>query len=253
MNAWGAVAGAATLGVVGTAVGRYLHGRWTIDRHVEEYATHWSNRDSRPPEGALHYVALGDSAAQGVGASAVDKGYVPLVAMRMAQATGRPVVITNLSVSGAVSDDVAQGQLANFRSLQFAPDVVTLDIGANDVLFQPHGVESFGSSLEVILDALPKGSFVADVPWMVFPWLSAQSAILAARARELVERHGHHLVPLYRASRANSVFTYARRTSRDLFHPNDAGYLQWADVFWEGIAASGVLEELQSSGAPSED
>ncbi|MGV8845111.1 SGNH/GDSL hydrolase family protein [Tessaracoccus sp.] len=223
------------------ASGAYLMGRRLIDTHVSDYATHWRQRPDSYPEGVLHYVALGDSAAQGVGASHVGAGYVPLVAARLAEATGREVAITNLSVSGAVSGDVASHQLPQLSGLGFTPDVVTMDIGANDVVFPGHDPESFASSMRVILGALPQGSFVADVPWFMVPGLDAQSRRMAARAAELVHEFDHHLVAIHEASRAVGRLGYLGYTSRDLFHPNDKGYASWADAFWDAIVESGTL------------
>lgn len=232
----------ATVGWVG---GTYLVGRHAVNKDVNRFREHWGQRPSEHPADVLHYVALGDSAAQGVGASAVDKGYVPLIARRLQTATGRPVAITNLSVSGAVSDDLARDQLDTFKALPFRPDIVTLDIGANDVLFTPYDLDTFSASMAVILEALPKGSFIADVPWMVFPGLAGQSQAMAERAATMITESGHHLVRLHEASRAQGYFSYPRRTSKDWFHPNDQGYEQWADAFWGAIDASGVLDEIE--------
>ena len=46
---------------------------------VSAYAKYWK---SRPSEGSFTYVALGDSAAQGLGASRPELGYVGLLADR---------------------------------------------------------------------------------------------------------------------------------------------------------------------------
>jgi len=234
-----ALAGAAVVG------GSYLQGRRTINRHVGDYADHWGRRPDEHPDDVLHYVALGDSAAQGVGASVVDKGYVPTIGRRLSEATGRPVTITNLSVSGAVSDDVIAEQLDQLAALPFTPDVVTLDIGANDVLFKRDAVAAFPDNLTTILEALPAGSFVGDVPWMVVPGWAGRSAVMARRAAELIEEHGHHLVRLYDASRSQGIWRFHYNSARDWFHPNDRGYARWADAFWDSIEASGVLDELR--------
>lgn len=231
-----------------TAVGAFLVGRRLIETHVSEYATHWGQRPDRHPEGVLHYVALGDSAAQGVGASHVGAGYVPLVAARLAEATGRQVAITNLSVSGAVSDDVVTHQLPQLADLPFTPDILTMDIGANDVVLPGHDTETFARSMRVILEALPTGSFVADVPWFMIPGMDGQSRAMAARAASLIAGAGHHVVAIHEASRAVGRLSYLRYTSRDLFHPNDKGYASWADAFWEAIVDSGRLPELQGPG-----
>lgn len=235
--------GAAAVGI-GVVVADYLGGRRTVNRHVDEYATHWGNRANEHPADVLHYVALGDSAAQGVGASSVDKGYVGLIASRLSEATGRPVAVTNLSVSGAVSADVVRDQLDTFRSLPFTPDVVTMDIGANDVIFPHSNLEKFTESLSTILATVPRGSFIADVPWVMIPVMEKQSIAMAERAAELVDQHGHHLVELHKPSRELGYFRYHRSTAKDWFHPNDKGYEAWADSFWNAIEASGVLADL---------
>lgn len=235
-----AVAGAG----LAAGVGAYLMGRRVIDTHVAEYALHWSARPDGHPDGVLHYVALGDSAAQGVGASHVGAGYVALVATRLAEATGRDVATTNLSVSGAVSADVVSHQLPQLADLPFTPDIVTMDIGANDVVFPGHDVESFRHSMRAILPALPSGSFIADVPWFMIPVLDGQSRAMAVAAAELTHEFGHRLVAIHEASRAVGRLGYLGYTSQDLFHPNDKGYASWADAFWDAIVASGKLEEL---------
>ncbi len=233
-------------------VGSYLVGRRVIDTHVADYATHWAVRPDGYPDGVLHYVALGDSAAQGVGGSTVGAGYVPLVAARLAEATGRDVAVTNLSVSGAVSGDVVAKQLAELAELPFTPDVVTMDIGANDVVFPGHDAQTFSRSMRIILPALPEGSFVADVPWFMIPGLDGQSRAMAARAVEMVPTFGHHLVAIHETSRAVGRLRYLRYTARDLFHPNDRGYASWADAFWDAIVASGRLDELTTQPSAAE-
>ncbi|GAB3810572.1 hypothetical protein GCM10028820_00310 [Tessaracoccus terricola] len=240
------VVGAAVVGL-GALAADYLRGRRTVNRHVDEYATHWGNRAAEHPADVLHYVALGDSAAQGVGASSVDKSYVGLLAARLSEATGRPVAVTNLSVSGAVSADVVRDQLDTFRALPFTPDVVTMDIGANDVIFPHSNLEKFTDSLATILSTVPRGSFIADVPWVMIPGMDRQSVAMAAKAAELIAERGHHLVELHKPSRQLGYFRYHRSTAKDWFHPNDKGYAAWADAFWDAIEASGVLAELTPS------
>ena len=54
--------------------------------------------------GVLRYVAIGDSAAQGIGASRPDRSYVGVLADDIHAATGRSVRVINLSISGATVD-----------------------------------------------------------------------------------------------------------------------------------------------------
>ncbi|SHJ10890.1 Lysophospholipase L1 [Tessaracoccus bendigoensis DSM 12906] len=226
----------------------YLKGHFLINRHVDAYREHWESRLGDAKDGVLHYVALGDSAAQGVGASHVGASYVAILGERLAEATGNHVAITNLSVSGAVSGDVVARQLPLLADLSFTPDVVTLDIGGNDVIFAADNtVDSFAHSFEKILAALPPGSFVGDVPWFLIPGLAKRSKAMARRAIELIDRYGHHLVPIYQSMRDTGYLRYYTNTAGDWFHPNDKGYLAWADLFWAELERSGKVGDLRES------
>ena len=73
-------------------------------RSVRLYEEHWAQPHGVP--GGLLYVALGDSAAQGIGASSPERGYVGLLAERLRETTGRPVELINISRSGAKIEEV---------------------------------------------------------------------------------------------------------------------------------------------------
>src|SRR5438045_3830925 len=62
---------------------------------LKTFDTYWNNRAQK--EGDFIYVALGDSAAQGVGASKPANGYVGLIATHIQESTGRTVRVINLS------------------------------------------------------------------------------------------------------------------------------------------------------------
>jgi len=232
---------------LGGAVGYYVGGHIKANRDARHFDEHWSRRAQyriRPDLPPLHYVALGDSAAQGVGATSASRGYVALIGDMMSEATGRAVIVTNLSVSGAVSGDVVADQLPRLAALDFTPDLVTLDIGGNDaVYFLDNTRESFQASFDAILAGLPQGSFVADVPWLMWPGLAQRSSEMSGVSRQLIESHGHHLVPIYESTRAAGLFGYHLHTAADLFHPNDKGHAEWAEKFWLVIVAAGKLDE----------
>lgn len=229
MKRWLAALGAA--GAVVLAV-NYVRGRLTVERHVADYADHWRRR-APIPDDAIHYVALGDSAAQGVGASTVEAGYVSLLAGRIAEATGRQVAVTNLSISLATTRDVVRDQLPRLAELGRAPDILTLDVGGNDVVLPGNNLVSFEKHFADIVTALPRGSFVADVPWFTLPGFSQRSDEFTKAAVPLITVHGHHRVPLHAAARALGPLRYHQATAGDWFHPNDAGHRAWADLFWE--------------------
>jgi lysophospholipase L1-like esterase len=80
-----------------------------------------------------YYVALGDSLGAGVLAQ---RGYVPRYADFIQQDTSRRVTLVNLSRSGWTSLDLltALRQDSNFRQQLEKANVVTFDIGGNDLL-----------------------------------------------------------------------------------------------------------------------
>ena len=233
----------AALATAGVALGAaYALGRATINRHTVDYAEHWRRAATDVPEGAIHYVALGDSAAQGVGASRVETSYVALLAERISQVSRRKVVVTNLSVSMATSRDVVRYQLPRLAELDRAPDILTLDVGGNDVVLPGNTLESFEKHFADILTQLPPGSFVADVPWFTLPVLSRRAERFNNAVTDLIALHGHRRVSIHEATRGLGALRYHINTAADWFHPNDAGYRALADLFWEAIEASGRLD-----------
>lgn len=183
-------------------------------------------------EGLL-YVALGDSAAQGVGASTPDRGYVGLLAERLRESTGRPVEVVNLSVSGACVVDVLEHQLPRLQALQ--PDVVTVAVGGNDVRLYRR--EEFTADFERLVVGLPSGSYVADVPWFLRARGGRKAADAAQVVRDVVAAAGLVAVPLHARLQAEGWRGVLTLTSRDLFHPNDRGHEVWADAFWSGMGS----------------
>jgi len=88
-------------------------------------------------EGAVYYVALGDSLAANVGADSPWDGYVSRVHHQLEERDGRDYGLFNLGVPGETSGSlVAGGQLDEALAFIEANRVayITVDIGANDLL-----------------------------------------------------------------------------------------------------------------------
>ena len=185
-------------------------------------------KDQRAKDGELLYVALGDSAAQGVGASQPGRSYVGLIAQHLRQRTGRSVRVVNLSISGARLREVITLQLAPLRRL--SPDIVTVAVGANDMpTFEP---DQFTRELAEVFDSLPAGSIVAEMP--SFYLGSSERNVRAANliVHRLASEHGFEVAPLHARTRRQGAALYAlNRVSVDFFHPNDRGYRVWASAF----------------------
>lgn len=233
---------AAVAGLATTAVRRRLDEVRQVRRSVAEYREHWRDLAEAhdPDSDAVRYVALGDSAAQAVGASTPEAGYVATVAQHLAGTTGRDVDMFNLSVSGAKATDVLEDQLPRLAALGFVPDVVTLGIGGNDVVDRRISVEAFLDTMAEVLAELPPGSYVADPPGFLIPPFEARSDAMAVGVRPLIRDAGHHLVALHRATRSAGHLGWVRNVAADAFHPNDRGYAGWAAAFIEALESAGT-------------
>ena len=164
-------------------------------------------KDEGDKTGELLYVAVGDSAAQGVGASRPGRSYVGLIAEHLRRRTGRSVRVVNLSLSGARLREALAIQLPALRRLN--PDVLTVAIGANDIASFDRG--RFERELGELYAALPAGAIVADLPSFY---------------------HGFEVAPLHAATRGQGAARYAlNQVAADFFHPNDRGYRVWASAF----------------------
>ena len=195
-------------------------------RSVEGYSSYWEQ--PRGTSGGLRYVALGDSAAQGVGASSPRRGYVALLAARLRQQTGRPVELINLSRSGARLSDVLAHQVPTLRALH--ADVVTVAVGGNDI--RHYDAPAFAVQAKALADALPPGTFIADVPYFMHGRWQDDAAEAAAVVSTEARRAGLRLVRLQDAQRDRGARAMVTDFAADWFHPNDRGHRVWAEAFW---------------------
>lgn len=201
---------------------------------------YWRDR-GRAHEGAVLYVAIGDSAALGIGASSPAGGYVGLVADAIGEQTSRPVRVRNLAIDGATLAVCIRDELPRLAALQ--PDVCTLSIGANDIWsFEP---ERFRRELAAVLDAMPPGTIVAELPSFAVIPVHRRVAAANRLIRAAVAEHGFVLAPLHRTTSAGGALATIFGSAGDLFHPNDRGYARWAAAFLPAVRDS--IERLTPS------
>lgn len=187
----------------------------------------WWN-EQRAKDGALLYVAVGDSAAQGIGASLPGRSYVGLIAKHLRAATGQSVRVVNLSASGARLRDAIELQLPALRDLQ--PDILTVAIGANDIA--SFNRARFESELNQIFTALPAGAVIADIPAFYLGANERNVRIANSIVRRLARQYHFAVAPLHRRTLRQGVARYAlNQVAADFFHPNDRGYRVWASAF----------------------
>lgn len=196
---------------------------------VALYKAYWQKEAAKTPEsGALVYIALGDSTAQGIGASSARRGYVGLVAEHLARKTGKPVHVINISVSGAKLADAIAKQLPQLKKLP-KPDYVTIEIGANDM--PGYNSEKFRLEFSELLNGLPSGTYVANMPSYMSGRLSKFNTNAVDASELIAELMATHpdlrMVDVYDATRTQNILDFGA----DLFHPSNRGYKNWAHAF----------------------
>ncbi len=193
---------------------------------VASYAKYWRQY---PDQGTFIYVALGDSATQGIGASKPELGYVGLLAQHIQQATGKTMRIVNLSVSGAKIQDVLEKQVPQLA--QYKPNLITVEVGTNDVT--SYDAAKFQSQYDKLAAVLPPGSVVVNIPYFGGLIRANDKAVEASEfIAEAAHKYNLPLVDLQTETRAkNSIFNYAA----DGFHPSNRAYKIWEAAFWKTI------------------
>lgn len=211
--------------IVGTLVIVEVTALIWLANSVGRYRTFWENKAKE--KGEITYLALGDSAAQGIGATSPMRGYVGLFASRLSEKTGKTVKIVNISKTGAKMTDYLKEQSPRINTID--ADITTIEIGANDVT--NYDEKKFREEFKKVLQTLPDGAFVSNMPLFNSRPGSTNNAKLASNVIEQELKNYPRLVfvDLQKQTTENrSIFGFAP----DLFHPNNLSYKNWADAFW---------------------
>ncbi|MFF2052921.1 SGNH/GDSL hydrolase family protein [Leifsonia sp. NPDC058194] len=222
-------------------------GKVRLNEALPVHSKWW--RDFAKGEGEILYVAIGDSAAQGIGASQPKNSYVGVIADHIHAATGRTVRTVNLSVSGATVALAVADQLPRFETLK--PDIVTVSIGANDIAaFDP---ATFREGIRRVFAALPGDAVVADLPYFYLPWNEKKVAQANAILREEAASAGLEVAPLHESMKREGIRGAFTQFAEDLFHPNDHGYRVWASAFLPAVTklAAAKFPRRPAAGAAS--
>lgn len=204
---------------------RLSRGIRTVQAQVEPYAAAWradnlaALDDPRPL-----WVVLGDSMAQGIGASSYRGGWAGHLADHHPELTAGYRLI-NLSFYGARVPDVLERQLPAMRGLGTEPALITCVIGSNDLMSRTHRA-GLPQSLDTLLGELPPGTIMGTQPGGHAPALDVNRRI----DRAVVERglvHAEFRDPRMRSWRG--------KLSPDHFHPNDRGYAAMAAIVAEAV------------------
>jgi len=187
---------------------------------VETYAEAWrlANDEALRRTGPL-WVVLGDSAAQGVGASAYDNGWVGLVHRRL----GPEWRVLNLSVSGARTRAVVEEQWPQVGDL--AADLLTAVVGGNDAMHTRE--RQWLCDVDALVEAMPVGAVVSTTSRGVF---ERKTSRVNAHLRAAAQQKGLLVADIWARTGPPYKGRYA-----DGLHPNDRGYVPWADAVWAAV------------------
>ncbi|OII31752.1 hypothetical protein BIU98_08370 [Curtobacterium sp. MMLR14_010] len=224
------VAGGAAVGARAGVKGQKAASQRVVEM-LPIHADWW--RERLHHEGQVTYLAIGDSAAQGVGATVPSRGYVGLLARRIRHRSRMTVRVVNLSVSGATTWGAKRDQLPKLQ--HFTPDVCTVSIGANDIAdFHP---DKFERNIRAIYGAVPSHAVVAELPCMFSPDRERKVAVANEIIHRVADELGLTVAPLHGITKRVGIRRTFFNTYGDLFHPNDRGYEVWASAFEPAIDA----------------
>jgi acyl-CoA thioesterase I len=211
--------------------GRWADGVTAMREDCAAFAWHWRVHNDQvladmPArlDGPL-WVVLGDSTAQGLGASSPDGGYVGQVLAELRRRTGLPWRVLNLSVSGALTRDVLGVQLPLTPA---GADLVTCGIGVNDILYTSPA--RLFADLRALITAVPDRTVLLDLPLPAGCWgfLGRASVPYVTRInRTIHQAAATRGLPVAEVS-AHFQPPWPGKFSSDRFHPSQAGYHDWA-------------------------
>lgn len=214
----------------------FVLGLFELYTQLGRYKSYWEKSNQKPAiPNEILYVALGDSTAQGIGATSPQRGYVGLIGTELETRQSKPVRVVNLSKSGAKIVDVLNTQLLQLEKLGVnSKTVITIEIGANNIV--SYNESEFESQMDELMGKLPKQALISDIPYFGESRHKSRQPNVA-NANEimyrLAEKHGFKLVALNEQMQKNGgVKTFAP----DWFHPSNVAYREnWAPVFLNRI------------------
>lgn len=228
-------------GPVVQVLGRVFPGVRAVQAQTAPYAGYWRRANLEAVAGTgPWWAALGDSMTQGIGASAPDRGWVGQLSTRLAD-DGWPHRLVNLSVTGARVADVLDDQLPALQAIaaeEGPPALVTVVAGSNDVV-SPRYRGGLAERFTALLDALPEGSVVMNLP---NPHREAR------RVDELIRERAETGRVVLADMRAFGPRSWRTMLAPDFFHPNDRGYAAMADVVGRALVGAGLPRRVPERG-----
>ena len=193
------------------------------------------------------YVAIGASDTFGIG---TDDPYTQNWASDLAAKLGPRVHLINLGIPGALVHDTLG--LEAPIALDSHPDLITIWLAVNDIIAKV-SLKNYAHDLDLLVSRLQAGTphaiiAIANVPDLtLLPRFSkldahAQQALRAqlldynAAIADIAARH--HIILVDLSQQSFNLKNHPEYISNDGFHPNDLGYLQLADLFYQALQAT---------------
>lgn len=183
------------------------------------------------------YVALGDSATAGIGASKVERSF-PSVIHSYLDSKYKKTAYHNLGKRQSPTDWVIEEQLT--EAIRLKPDLVTLSVGANDIrvknmpwIFERNLrriVRTLKTETDatVVMNSIPNFTYTAWVPFLLRPVVAVAIKRFNTIIEKVCREEGVLFVDLYDQTLLYAR-TYPEAMADDNFHPSDFGYAIWAN------------------------
>ena len=198
-----------------------------------------------PDSADARYLALGDSFTAGTG-STPDQSFPARLVAHWAATSRCPVALTNLGVNGYTTDDLIARELPYLDASSPKPQIVTLAIGANDIV---HGspLDRYRDQVrEILAGVVASGvKHIVAIPqpdWSLSPMAAAFGSEPALHAKivafnGVLRAETEHVdgvyVDLFPEMEAEAE---AHRLASDGLHPSAVAYDAWAVSLAKAVA-----------------
>lgn len=195
-----------------------------------------------PADGAVRYLALGDSLSQGVGAPDEQTGAFPALLAERWRGEGCEVELQNAGISGYTAEQVLTDEVPQID--EFKPTLITFQAGGNDIV-NAVTIEDYRKNVKSVLEAATGSGarviVLAQNEWFRSPEgqtygedLGAQREAFDSALIEEANAAGAEFVdlrPLYTQQADGNQWV------EDGIHPTPEAYEAWAEELSGAVPA----------------